>query len=33
MIVSASRATDIPACYTEWFFRRLHAAMSILLRL
>jgi hypothetical protein len=25
LIVSASRATDIPAFYADWFFRRLNA--------
>lgn len=25
MIISASRRTDIPACYSEWFIRRLEA--------
>lgn len=29
MIVSASRATDIPACYTEWFFRRLQRGYAV----
>ncbi len=24
MIVSASRRTDIPACYPEWFYQRIH---------
>ena len=28
MILSVSRATDIPAFYTEWFFRRLEAGYS-----
>lgn len=26
MIISASRRTDIPACYADWFFRRLEEA-------
>ena len=29
VIVSASRATDIPACYTEWFFRRLQRGYAV----
>ena len=28
LIVSASRATDIPAFYSDWFFRRLEKATS-----
>lgn len=28
LIISASRATDIPAFYTDWFFHRLEKAMS-----
>ncbi len=27
-IVSASRRTDIPACYAEWFFRRIRAGFA-----
>ena len=29
VIVSASRATDIPAFYTEWFFKRLDEGYSV----
>ena len=29
VIVSASRATDIPALYGEWLLRRLHAGSCV----
>ena len=29
VIVSASRSTDIPAFYADWFFNRLEAGYSI----
>ena len=29
VIVSASRATDIPAFYADWFFQRLEAGYSL----
>ena len=29
IIVSASRSTDIPAFYAEWFFRRLEKGYSV----
>lgn len=29
MIISASRRTDVPACYSEWFFNRLQAGFVL----
>ena len=29
VIISASRATDIPAFYAEWFFRRLERGYCV----
>ena len=29
MIISASRRTDIPACYSDWFFNRVKAGFAM----
>ncbi|MDX1359159.1 MAG: DUF1848 family protein, partial [Clostridia bacterium] len=29
MIISSSRRTDIPACYSDWFFNRLEAGFAM----